>query len=206
MYKLPELQSTTIDLIRHGEPVGGSRYRGQLDDPLSEKGWRQMRAAVGDHHPWQAIVSSPLRRCADFGAELAQRHGLPLQIEPRFREIGFGAWEGRTAEELQAEDPQRLWRFYADPLHNTPPGGEPLTAFRERIVAAWNDLLAQHGGRHVLLIGHAGMMRMVLRHVLEMPLDTMFRIQVGNAAISRIQVDGRGADALPRLLFHGGTL
>ena len=34
---------TRIDLIRHGEPVGGRRYRGQIDDPLSEKGWKQMR-------------------------------------------------------------------------------------------------------------------------------------------------------------------
>ena len=37
---------TLIDMIRHGEPVGGRRYRGQIDDPLSEKGWRQMWAAV----------------------------------------------------------------------------------------------------------------------------------------------------------------
>jgi alpha-ribazole phosphatase len=30
--------STTLDLMRHGEPVGGRRYSGQIDDPLSEKG------------------------------------------------------------------------------------------------------------------------------------------------------------------------
>ena len=40
---------TTIDLIRHGEPVGGRKYRGQTDDPLSEKGWEQMWKAVGDY-------------------------------------------------------------------------------------------------------------------------------------------------------------
>ena len=131
MYPLPELQTPPVDLMRHGEPVGGRRYRGHLDDPLSDKGWRQMRAAVGEHHPWDAVVSSPLCRCADFGAELAQRHGLPLQIEPRFKEIGFGAWEGRSADELQAQDPLCLWRFYDDPLNNTPPGAEPLAAFRD---------------------------------------------------------------------------
>lgn len=206
MYSLPEMETTTVDLMRHGEPVGGRRYRGHLDDPLSDKGWRQMRTAVGDHHPWDTIVSSPLCRCADFGVELAQRHGLPLQIEPRLKEIGFGAWEGRTADELQAEDPLCLWRFYDDPINNTPPGAEPLTAFRDRIVAAWDDLLAQHAGRHLLLIGHAGMMRMILRHVLEMPLDNMFRIHVSNACISRIQVDGRGGEAQARLLFHDGRL
>lgn len=198
--------TTTIDLIRHGEPVGGRRYRGQVDDPLSEKGWRQMREAVADHCPWQRIVSSPLIRCAAFAEELAKRHGLPLQLEPRLQEIGFGEWEGKTADELLAQDPQCLWRFYRDPLNNTPPGAETLAAFRDRVIAAWDELLQQHAGRHVLVVGHAGMMRMILRHVLDMPLERVFRLQVANACITRIEVDGHGPDALPRLLFHDGVL
>jgi alpha-ribazole phosphatase len=55
----------TLDFMRHGEPVGGRKYRGQLDDPLSEKGWEQMRAAVGEAWPWTRIVSSPLLRCSE---------------------------------------------------------------------------------------------------------------------------------------------
>ena len=39
---------TIIDLLRHGEPLGGSRYRGnRIDDPLTEKGWRQMWRGIG---------------------------------------------------------------------------------------------------------------------------------------------------------------
>lgn len=203
---MPAHTTTTVDLIRHGEPVGGRRYRGQLDDPLSEKGWRQMREAVGDHCPWNAVVSSPLQRCAAFAGELAARHGLPLHFDARLMEIGFGAWEGRTAEELLAEDPQRLADFWRDPLHHTPPGAETLPAFRDRVTAGWADLLACHAGRHVLVVGHAGMMRMIIREVLAMPLDKMFRLQVGNAAITRIRVDGSGAAALPQLVFHDGRL
>jgi alpha-ribazole phosphatase/probable phosphoglycerate mutase len=200
------MSTTTVDFIRHGEPVGGSRYRGQTDDPLSEKGWRQMRAAVADCCPWDMLVSSPLIRCRAFAEELAARHGRPLDIEPRFREIGFGAWEGRTATELMAGDPDILRRFWSDPEQHTPPGGEPLAQFRDRIVAAWDDLLGRHAGRHVLVIGHAGTVRMVLRHVLDMPLGATFRIQVGNAAVTRIRVDSEAGRSFPRLLFHGGRL
>lgn len=200
------LTTTTIDMIRHGEPEGGRRYRGQLDDPLSEKGWRQMREAVGGHCPWQAVITSPLRRCAEFAAELAARHGLALEQEPRLMEIGFGAWEGRTAAELMAEDPDCLLRFWSDPLNNTPPGAETLNQFRSRIVAAWEAILERHAGRHVLVVGHAGQMRMVIRHVLEMPLERMFRLQVENAGISRIRIDGEGETSLPRLIFHNGAL
>lgn len=193
---------TTIDLIRHGEPVGGKKYRGQLDDPLSDKGWRQMREAVGDHRPWDAIVTSPLCRCADFAAELAARHGLPIDEDARLREIGFGAWEGRTAAELLAQDAEILHRFWSDPINNTPPGAETLAAFRDRVVAAWDDLLERYEGKHVLVVGHAGMMRMIIRHVLDMPLDAMFRLAVPNAGISRIEVEG----GLARLVFHAGRL
>ena len=203
---MSELVNTTIDLIRHGEPVGGRKYRGQIDDPLSNKGWTQMRQAVADHKPWDVIISSTLSRCIEFAQELGQRHAIKVISEPRFIEIGFGEWEGRTANELAQEDARQVQRFLADPLNNTPRGAETLYEFEARIIGAWNDVLQQHAGRHVLLVGHAGMMRMILRHVLDMPLERMFRIQVANAAITRIRVEGTGNNAFPRLLFHDGRL
>jgi len=203
---MSELVNTTIDLIRHGEPVGGRKYRGQIDDPLSDKGWTQMRQAVADHKPWDVIISSTLSRCIEFAQELGQRHAIEVIREPRFIQIGFGEWEGRTANELAQEDVRQVQRFLADPLNNTPRGAETLYEFEARIIGAWNDVLQQHAGRHVLLVGHAGMMRMIMRHVLDMPLERMFRIQVANAAITRIRVEGTGNNAFPRLLFHDGRL
>ena len=203
---MSELVNTTIDLIRHGEPVGGRKYRGQIDDPLSDKGWTQMREAVADHNPWDVIISSTLSRCIEFAQELGQRHAIEVIDEPRFIEIGFGEWEGRTANELNQKDPYKVQRFLTDPLNNTPPGAETLYEFEARIIEAWNDVLLQHAGQHLLLVGHAGMMRMIMRHVLEMPLERMFRIQVANAAITRIRVEHTGETSFPRLLFHDGRL
>lgn len=200
------MSSTTVDLIRHGEPVGGHKYRGQTDDPLSEKGWQQMRDAVADHRPWDVIVSSPLSRCAAFARELSARHGLPLEVEPRLREIGFGAWEGRTAAELMRDDPEVIARFWRDPVRNTPPGAESLAAFRERVSAAWNDLLTRHAGRHVFVVCHGGVIRMVVSQVLALPLESLFRVQVPNASITRVRVEGSGDSAFPNLVFHSGAL
>lgn len=197
---------TTLDLMRHGEPVGGRRYRGQTDDPLSEKGWAQMRNAVGNHCPWQVVISSSLSRCADFARELAMRHRLPLEIDARLIELGFGAWEGRTPDELTAADPETLNRFCRDPVVHAPPGAEPLTAFRDRIISAWDNLLEHHDGKHVLVVAHAGVIRMVVAHVLNVPLQHLFRLQVPNAGITRIRVEKHGAQLFPQLLFHGGNL
>lgn len=202
MSDLP-VPETCIDLLRHGEPVGGKRYRGQTDDPLSEKGWQQMRAAVAGRNDWDVIYTSPLRRCAEFAEELAARLTLPLTADARLMEIGFGVWEGRTAEELRRDDPQRVERFWRDPVGNRPQGAEPIIDFRARVAEAWRDMLAAHPGKRILVVGHAGITRMFLGLVLGSPPEQMFRIQVDNAGLARIRVRGAGDDAFPVLVFHG---
>jgi alpha-ribazole phosphatase len=194
---------TVIDLLRHGEPVGGRRYRGQIDDPLSDKGWQQMRAAVANRDEWDVIRSSTLKRCSEFAQELAAQRHLSLTLDERLKEIGFGAWEGQTAEQLCAQDPQRLENFWRDPVTHRPAGAERLTDFQSRVQAAWSDILATHPGQRVLVVGHAGITRMMVSLALGSPIENMFRIQVGNAALTRLRIRGRGAAALPQLVFHG---
>jgi broad specificity phosphatase PhoE len=182
-------KETTIELLRHGEPVGGSRFRGQLDDPLSERGWRQMHDAVAGREGWHHVVSSPLLRCSDFAAALAGQRGVPLHIEARFAEIGFGEWEGKTRAELERAMPGQLARFYRDPLIHRPPGAEPLEAFVARVAAGFDRLLEQFPGQCVLVVAHAGVIRAILATVLGMPPSAMYRINVANAGITRLHTD-----------------
>ena len=51
---------TIIDLLRHGEPDGGQKFRGAVDDPLSPHGWEQMRSAVGDCRNMKDPRSGPI--------------------------------------------------------------------------------------------------------------------------------------------------
>lgn len=198
--------STTLDLLRHGEPIGGRKYRGQTDDPLSEKGWGQMWAAVGEHKPWQHIVSSPLSRCHAFATELAKKHGLPLSIEPRFMEVKFGVWEGKTADQLRAEDPDVIDRFKRDPVNARPTGAEPLEDFLSRVRAGLADVLSQYAGQHLLIVCHAGVIRMALAHALDLPLANTYRIDVPSAGLARLRIEGQGDDARYQLLFHHGRI
>lgn len=192
---------TTIDLIRHGEPLGGVRIRGSKDDPLSDTGWRQMWQAVGRSAPWELIVASPLIRCAEFARRLGQRLGIPVIEEPDFREIGFGIWEGSDPKKLYADNPQAIGNFWADPLAH-PPGGEPLTEFESRVVRAFQAAIETHQGKHLLMVAHGGVIRMAIAHVLGMPPANIFRMEVPYAALSRIRVE----EGIARLSFHCGTL
>lgn len=190
---------TTLDLIRHGEPVGGRKYRGQVDDPLSEKGWSQMQGALEGDAPWTRLITSPLQRCRAFAEVLAAKHGLPLTVDARFQEVGFGAWEGKTAAEIEAEAPGSIARFKTDPLGARPHGAEPLDAFHTRVAGGIDDLLLSHPGEHLLVVCHAGVIRMALAHALAIPLVNAYRIEVACAAMTRI----RFASQYATLVFHG---
>lgn len=192
---------TLIDMLRHGEPVGGRRYRGQIDDPLSEKGWAQMRAATAQRPAWSAIVSSPLSRCRAFAEELAGQTGLPLSFDDRLKEVGFGVWEGKTAEEIKAVDPDGVFNFKRDPVANRPIGAESLDDFYQRVSSAYDGLLADHAGGHVLVVAHAGVMRMVMCRVLGMEPARGYRIQVGSAGLARFRVEDKDGLRHEALLF-----
>lgn len=197
---------TTVDLIRHGEPLGGRKYRGQLDDALSDKGWAQMWEAVGDFAGWQHIIFSPLSRCSEFAEVLGSRLHIPVNPDVRLKEIAFGDWEGKLPSEICARDPQRIFKFRCDPVLYAPSGAETLQDFHARVGAAWGDILKEHAGQHILLVVHAGVVRMVLCHVLGLPVGNAYRVNVGNAALSRIQIEHQGGQSLASLMFHEGRL
>ncbi len=192
--------TTTVDLIRHGQPVGGRRYRGQTDDPLSEEGWQQMWRTVGDCREWDHIVTSPLQRCSAFARELGRQRGIPVSVDPRLMEVRFGVWEGHTPDELRGCDPEVLVRFYHDPVRERPPGAEPLTDFFDRVTSGFGALLEQYLGRHLLVVCHAGVVRMIVAHILHIPLQSVYRIQVASAGATRLRLE-QGMP--PTLVFHG---
>jgi len=193
------MPTTLIDLIRHGEPEGGRRYRGHgIDDPLSERGWQQMWQAVGEQAPWQVIISSPLQRCRAFAEALAHKHRLPAETDPRLREVGFGRWEGMSPDEVRQRHAEEYHAFYGDPVGCRPAGAEPLEAFVRRVSQAFDDIVARHSGRHVLIVAHAGVNRAIISHCLGAPAASLYRIQVSNAGLSRLRHDEHGV----HLLFH----
>lgn len=195
--------TTVIDLLRHGDVEGGRKYRGQLDDPLSELGWQQLRASTSNKQDWQHVISSPLKRCAEFAEELAKAHALPLHNMPEFQEVSFGLWEGKTADELLSSEPDNIKEYWNNPINTTPPQGENLLDFEKRIINGWDNMLAEFQGKHVLLISHAGVMRVILCHILGMPLTELFKLDVGLAKASRVQIEHADGENWPRLIFHG---
>ena len=187
--------TTHIDLLRHGETENGYRYCGSSDYPLTQTGWQQMWKTVESQFPespsscWQHIVTSPLIRCADFAHALGQRYSISVTQDNRIREIHFGAWENRSSVELLQSDANALSRFWQNPLDHPPPDGEHLLDFEARVLSVWKDIQQQFCGKRVLLITHGGVIRLLIGHILQHPLERLLEIDVRHASMRHICIE-----------------
>ncbi|MGY2222911.1 alpha-ribazole phosphatase family protein [Pseudomonas gingeri] len=181
-----------LDLLRHGETELGGGLRGSLDDALTDKGWAQMRSAVLGQGPWDRLVSSPLQRCARFAEELGGRLGLPVELEKDLQELHFGAWEGQSAAALMETDADALGRFWSDPYGFTPPEGEPVSRFSERVLGAVGRLQQRHAGQRVLLVSHGGVMKLLLARARGLPREQLLQVEVAHGALFTLRVPADG--------------
>jgi alpha-ribazole phosphatase len=186
-----------LDLLRHGETEQGGGLRGSLDDALTASGWAQMRAAVAEAGPWQRIVSSPLQRCARFSEELAAQRGLPLHVDANLQELHFGDWEGRSAAQIMETDADGLAAFWNDPYAFTPPNGEPVAAFADRVLTAVQRLHREFAGERVLLVSHGGVMRLLLAQSRGLPREQLLQVIVAHGALFSIFVAADGGLSEP---------
>ncbi len=189
---------TTIDFLRHGEVAGGPCLRGVTDDPLTEKGWQQMHSQCAGGQ-WSRCISSPLRRCAEFAAALSQERHFELELDPNWREISFGDWDGLPASQI---DPKALERYYANPDAYTPPNAEAYAAFADRIGVAWERLLRHHAGQSLLVITHAGVIRHLFAHLLAISVPRSLHIEVPHACLTRFSCFDDAAGRFVQLNYH----
>lgn len=149
-------------IVRHGttELTEQRRFQGRMDVHLNDAGRDDARrlaeALAGLAAP--VVWHSPLARARETAEIIGAALDLPLQVEDRLAELSFGTWEGREHAEVRATEPELFARRRADPMHNTPPGGEPLTSLFARLRSFLDDLGAAGPGPH-LVVTHEGILR-----------------------------------------------
>ncbi|GAA4903045.1 putative phosphoglycerate mutase [Actinomycetospora succinea] len=166
---------TDLVLARHGETRwhAENRYAGRSDVELAPGGHRQAAALAR----WaagaglDAVISSPLQRAVHTATPAAEAAGLPLRTDPRLVEVDFGAGDGHTREEMTALFPEALDAFLAKPASSPLPGGETGPDAVERVLPVITEALAAHPDGRVLVVAHQTLLRLLLCHLLGIPLD-----------------------------------
>lgn len=147
----------TLHLLRHGAPEQAGLLMGRTDGAPCANGVTRCAAKAADLTIDQ-LVASDLVRCRMAGETIATAHGLTPTIDPRWRELDFGDWDGKAAAEI---DPEALGRFWSDPDANPPPGGERWSSLVARVA----DALGGLAPRPTLVVTHGGAIRAAM-HVL----------------------------------------
>jgi alpha-ribazole phosphatase len=142
-----------VHLLRHGPPLRTGLMLGHTDEPAVLADCPTIASRV-QPLPLTQIVSSDLRRAAEQARIIADRRDLPLTIDPAWRELDFGAWDGKSPDTI---DRATLTRFWDDPDASPPPEGERWSDLCARVGAAVERLQDQ-----TLVLTHAGAMRAAL--------------------------------------------
>lgn len=146
-----------LHLLRHGAPETPGLMLGRTDAAPTAGGIRtcvERQAGLGI----EALVASDLRRATLAGQAIGAERTLPLAIDPRWRELDFGEWDGKAAAMV---DQAALARFWDDPDANPPPGGERWSSLVGRVGRA----IAELAPRPTLVVTHGGAIRAALAHL-----------------------------------------
>jgi alpha-ribazole phosphatase len=183
--------STRIYLMRHGEVANGGekRYNGHIDVDITPKGVEQMHRLAGmlAGKKLSAVYSSDLMRSEKGARIIAAGAGLLHAAVRDLRERSLGAWEGLTAEEIRQRFPEEYTAWRADLLNYRPPQGECLLDVRDRILPAFERIVAGHRDQEIALLLHGGVNRVILAHALGMDMQNLFRIDQAFGAMNIIE-------------------
>ena len=188
---------TRLLLLRHGQTEMSAlrRYSGRGDVPLTELGRAQAAAAAkrlaateglvvdGEAVP---IISSPLTRTKQTAQAVADALGGRVETHPGLIETDFGEWEGLTFAEAADRDPE-LHRSWLGDSSVPPPGGESFDVVHRRVRKARDELIAQHGGRTLVLVSHVTPIKTLLRMGLDAGPQLLFRLHLDLAALSIVE-------------------
>lgn len=195
----------TLLLLRHGESEGnaGGRIQGSSDEGLTDLGRRQADAAGRrlSRAGAAALYSSTLLRARDTAAIVAAHTGHEaVPAIPDLREYGFGEAEGMRWDEARE-------RYGLDGRNwgsGRIPGEERMSAFRDRVHAAIEELARRHASDVAVAVTHGGVVGAIVSRLLGLGDDEHASIHSANCGITELRagMDGRLAIGLLNDVCH----
>ena len=183
-----------VVLVRHAAAKGSGTFLGQNDEPLSAAGRSQLKELVPKlaRFRFDAVFTSDLERARATAVAAVRRLDLELQIRPELREMHFGCWQGLSWDQIEKRHRRlaRLWLrdFPLQPI----PGAERFAQFKKRVKTQLRDIVLANQGQCVLVVAHAGVIRVALADALGLKDRNLFRLAQDPCAINVIDHFAQG--------------
>jgi alpha-ribazole phosphatase len=168
------LHQRTLYLLRHGEIATPGILAGKTDVELSEHGLRQLWKSSETLPVISYCISSPLKRCQMFAVEYAAKNNINLQLDKKLKEMDFGDWDGRTYKDLwdikSSKQQSSIGDFWQNPWDHSPPNGEAMDHFVQRVDRWWQQWLATAPQGNTLVVAHGGVIKHIIARLLNLPI------------------------------------
>jgi alpha-ribazole phosphatase len=169
-----------LHLLRHGAPVDAGKMIGRTDcAPTAEGIAACMERAQG--LTFAAIIASDLSRASSAADAIARSMSLVPTLDPRWRELDFGAWDGHAAAEIGTD---ALSPFWNDPEANPPPAGECWSGLTARV----GDAIADLRPVDTLIVTHGGAMRAALAILCGLDHRQVWMVDLPYAALLSLHI------------------
>ena len=189
-------RATLIYLLRHGEVQGAEtrRFIGHLDVPLSPRGERQcaLQAARLRGLRLAGLFSSDLTRARRSAEIIGAPHCLAPTLVPALREMDMGRWDGLTAGEIRAREPEAFADWMSRIGEFPFPDGESVPDLLARVAPAFDAIVAAHAGEAVAIVAHGGPNRALLCRALGVPLGRLLAFGQDYAGLSVLEGGAQG--------------
>jgi len=182
-----------ILLMRHAKvsPQWRGRFLGASDPPLCQQGreqalcWREQLSAL----PLRRVFCSDQARSRQTAEIIAAERGLAMVLSPALREVNLGTWEGLSTQEVRQRYPEEYARRGKDLAGFPAPQGESLSGLAARVLPEW-QAIRQTEDDLILLVTHAGVLRVILCAALGMDLNRALSWRLDHASLCLLDDDG----------------
>jgi broad specificity phosphatase PhoE len=194
LIEYPAADTCLLYLVRHGATphnlLAPPRLQGSgINESLADLGREQAARAARllAERPIKGVYSSPLKRAVETAEIIATPHGLSVEATPAFAEVHVGRWEGRTWDEIRAEDAQAYELYLQDPLTHGYPEGETGRQLVDRVTQAMLTLMSRHEGQEVVVVAHSVVNRLYLGSLLGVTPEQSHITPQSNCGISTVR-------------------
>ena len=184
------MNDTVLILIRHGETLWNTQLRmqGSLDSDLTRRGESQIKA-LGEwmkEVPFDYLYSSDTARAHKTAEAISKFTGHNLNLDKRLREKNLGVFEGLTSEEARERYPETFKQFKTAGASYIIDQGESTQQLLERSLDAIEEIKDRHPQKVAVVVTHGGVVRVLMKHVLGIPLDAPTQFLIGNTETFRL--------------------
>ena len=184
---------TFIYFVRHGEtvltPTRKFSGTGALDPELTQEGLDQADLVAEECAKLGAeiLIASPLKRTRQTAEAIARTTGLEITFDEAWFELSFGSWDGKSIEEVQAEDPD-AYQAWLNSSSYAPAGGESYDDAAVRVEESLERLVAEHPGKKIIVVTHNGIIKTAAKIAVGGPSDAVFHMDVTPCSLSSISI------------------